>query len=132
MALYDTDGRIIFAGRRDYQIKHMGHRIELGEIETAAVNIINVRDACCIYHKNKIVLFYCGKIDKAELTAELKNNLADYMIPNKMVLLDEIPLNANGKKSIESRSNSLIYIRGNNNSFGTYIYTYNVALAWSE
>lgn len=98
MASYDSEGRIIFAGRRDHQIKHMGHRIELGEIETAALNIRNVKDACCIYHKNKIILFYCGEIDKAELTTELKKTLAEYMIPNKMVLLDEIPLNANGKK----------------------------------
>lgn len=113
MASYDTDGRIIFAGRRDYQIKHMGHRIELGEIETAAVNIKNVRDACCIYHKNKIVLFYCGKIDKAELTTELKNNLAEYMIPNKMVLLDKIPLNANGKKDRIALQNKME--RGRNN-----------------
>lgn len=98
IASYDSEGRLIFAGRRDHQIKHMGHRIELGEIETAALNIKNVKDACCIYHKNKIILFYCGEQDKAELTTELKKSLADYMMPNKMVLLDEIPLNANGKK----------------------------------
>ena len=98
MAFYDDDGRIIFAGRRDHQIKHMGHRIELEEIETVALNINYVKDACCIYHKNKIILFYCGDIDKAELTTELKKSLAEYMIPNKIVLTDKIPLNANGKK----------------------------------
>lgn len=33
LGFYDSDGNLCFAGRRDFQIKHMGHRIELEEIE---------------------------------------------------------------------------------------------------
>ena len=49
----------MFAARKDYQIKHMGHRIELGEIEAAAAALEEVANCCCLYHreKSKIVLF---------------------------------------------------------------------------
>ena len=75
--LYSLDGRgeIYFAGRNDFQIKHMGYRIELGEIETAAMGVPDVRNACVIYDsaKSQIVLFYQAD---AELgTAVLRKSL---------------------------------------------------------
>lgn len=36
LGYYDNDGNLCFVGRKDFQIKHMGHRIELAEIETPA------------------------------------------------------------------------------------------------
>ena len=35
LAMVDAAGDLIYMGRKDFQIKHMGNRIELGEIETA-------------------------------------------------------------------------------------------------
>ena len=97
-ACYDEKGRLVFVGRKDFQIKHMGHRIELEEIETAVLQSTFITDACCIYHKNKIQLFVCGEVDKAQLTTELRERIPEYMLPNKITILDEIPVNANGKK----------------------------------
>lgn len=97
---WDDDGQLIFLGRRDYQIKHMGHRIELGEIETA-VNALSFIDAgCCIYDesKEKIVLFYLAQesCDK-EILLGLKDKLPKYIWPNKLIHQKELPLNAHGK-----------------------------------
>lgn len=96
---FNEKGELIFASRKDYQIKHMGHRIELGEIE-ADVNLIDgVKTCCCIFIKEskKIVLFYVGDIDKKELTVALKDRLPRYMIPNAIVPLESLPLTPNGK-----------------------------------
>lgn len=97
LAKYDENGLIHFVSRKDFQIKHMGHRIELGEIEQIALGIQGVREAACIYVKEKIVLYYAGVKEKAELLKEMKQKTVSYMIPNKVQMLDELPLNANGK-----------------------------------
>lgn len=92
-------GELVFVSRKDYQIKHMGHRIELGEIE-ANVNLLpEIKLSGCVYHKekNKIVLFYVGDIEAAELTKVLKEKLPRYMLPNQSVKLEEMPFTANGK-----------------------------------
>lgn len=92
-------GELIFVSRKDYQIKHMGHRIELGEIE-ANVNMLDeIKISGCIYdsEKGKIVLYYVGDMQTAELTKALKDKLPRYMIPNKVMKLDNMLFTANGK-----------------------------------
>ncbi len=93
------DGNLVFASRKDYQIKHMGHRIELGEIEAEVSLVDGVRSCCCIYIKQngKIVLFYAGSIGKGELTEALKERLPRYMLPNAVMQLESLPLTPNGK-----------------------------------
>ncbi|MCR5677374.1 MAG: amino acid adenylation domain-containing protein [Agathobacter sp.] len=96
---FNEDGDLIFVSRKDYQIKHMGHRIELGEIE-ANVNMVDaIKFSGCIYdtEKGKIVLYYVGDISEKDLTLELKEKLPRYMVPNKIIQLEEMPLTANGK-----------------------------------
>ena len=96
---FNTRGELEFAGRKDYQIKHMGHRIELGEIEVIVNMHEAVRSACCIFdqEKKKIVLYYTGGIAVAELTAYIKSKLPRYMVPNVTRQLDNLPLTPNGK-----------------------------------
>ena len=92
-------GELESAGRKDYQIKHMGHRIELGEIEVIVNMHPQVRSACCIFDdvKKKIVLYYTGELELAELTEYVKSKLPRYMIPNVTRQLDNLPLTPNGK-----------------------------------
>ena len=96
---YNEFGELMYAGRKDFQIKHMGHRIELGEIETAALAVDGVKQACCLYDtvRSRIVLFYAGSQDDDELKEALSVYVPHYMIPNRFVKMDEIPLNMNGK-----------------------------------
>ncbi|MBQ7229912.1 MAG: amino acid adenylation domain-containing protein [Oscillospiraceae bacterium] len=92
-------GELEFAGRKDYQIKHMGHRIELGEIEVIANMREGVKTACCIFDnvKKKIILFYVGDVTPAEMTTYIKEKLPRYMVPNVVRQLDEMPFTPNGK-----------------------------------
>lgn len=92
-------GELVYIGRKDYQIKHMGHRIELGEIEAAVLAVNEVGDACCIYDDKKswIVLFYTGDIEEKELMGRIKDMLPSYMMPNRHHHLEEMPKNLNGK-----------------------------------
>ena len=99
LARRDSEGNLVFAARKDHQIKHMGHRIELGEIEADVNSVEGVKNCCCIYarEKNKIVLFYVGDISKGDLTRELKERLPRYMLPNAIRQLESMPLTLNGK-----------------------------------
>lgn len=92
-------GELVFVSRKDYQIKHMGHRIELGEIEVNVNMIDKVKLSGCIYDdtKGKIVLYYVGDMDEKELTLILKDKLPRYMLPNRILKLEDMPLTPNGK-----------------------------------
>ncbi len=96
---YDSHGELLFVGRKDQQIKHMGHRIELGEIEAVVNSHDDVDTACCIYDTQgkKIVLFFTGALSAAELTAYMRKKLPRYMMPNSTRRLDTMPHTANGK-----------------------------------
>lgn len=108
MGKWNERGELEFISRKDYQIKHMGHRIELGEIE-ANVNLIEeIKMTGCIYdkEKSKIVLFYVGDLDERGLVSALKEKLPRYMIPNRIIRLEQMPLTLNGKldrKALEER-----------------------------
>lgn len=93
------DGLMYFAGRKDFQIKHMGHRIELEEIETVLGSSNKTDHVCCFFDekKNKIVAYYVGDADKKELIDEMRAKVPDYMVPNVFIQVDEMPINKNGK-----------------------------------
>ena len=99
LAYYGADGNLYFAGRKDFQIKHMGHRIELEEIESAVNGQPGVERCCCVYDqaKSRLTAFYVGTPEPRELKKSLYELLPAYMIPNAMRRLDALPITANGK-----------------------------------
>ena len=96
---YNERGELTFSGRKDFQIKHMGHRIELGEIEVIVNMHEGVSTACCIFDavKKKIVLYYVGKLSTGDMAAYIKEKLPRYMVPNVIRQLDAMPFTPNGK-----------------------------------
>ncbi len=96
---YNERGELIYDGRKDFQIKHNGHRIELGEIDTEVSSLDGVDMCCTLYDRanDKIVLYYTGTADSVEIRKSLAALIPDYMIPNKIESLKEMPLNLNGK-----------------------------------
>jgi len=99
LATYDDEGNLVYASRKDHQIKHLGQRIELGDIEAAAQAVEGVQRACCLYdHRRKrIHLVYMGDVPKEELFGALKVALPQYMVPNKVHQTEQLPLTKNGK-----------------------------------
>ena len=109
------DNNLYFAGRKDFQIKHMGHRIELEEIERNIEKIPSIVRACCIYHeeKSKIYAFYVGEISKVEIHNNLKKVLPVYMMPNVITKVDEMPMTKNGKIDRKDLMNTVIERKSN-------------------
>jgi thioesterase domain-containing protein len=102
IARWRPDGTLEYLGRRDHQVKLRGHRIELGEVEAAFARQPRVERAVCLLRDNDALVVY---VTGAELSAEsaeaLRAAVADalppYMLPQAVVVLPELPLNANGK-----------------------------------
>lgn len=96
---YNDRHELIYLSRKDFQIKHLGHRIELGEIETAVSSLEGVSVCCCLYNDKRslIVLFLEGEFSRSEINDKLAEMLPRYMLPSKVVCMEKLPLNANGK-----------------------------------
>ena len=77
----------------------MGHRIELGEIETAISAIDGISMNCCLFdaEKNKIIVFIEEETTLNELNGRLKHLIPEYMLPDKIIKVENMPLNGNGK-----------------------------------
>ncbi|HEX8128490.1 MAG TPA: amino acid adenylation domain-containing protein [Pyrinomonadaceae bacterium] len=105
---YLPDGAIQFVGRNDQQVKVRGFRIELGEIESALVEHPAVQECVVIARDddasgNKTLVAYAvaeteaGAVAPGVLRIYLKEKLPEYMCPSAFVMLESLPLNANGK-----------------------------------
>ncbi len=99
LGYYDEDGNLYFSGRKDFQIKHLGHRIELEEIESAIYDVEGIERCCCVFdeRKSKLYAFYKGNMEKRELFQTLKEELPLFMIPGALRKRDELPMTKNGK-----------------------------------
>ena len=99
-----ADGLLEFRGRKDRQIKHLGHRVELSEIEYTAGKIDGVDDCCAMYYKEKelIYLFYTGNASVKEIAVYMRGVLPGFMVPRKLVNLDELPHLQNGKIDMQA------------------------------
>ncbi|WP_278261443.1 non-ribosomal peptide synthase/polyketide synthase [Nocardia sp. AG03] len=105
-----ADGTLEYLERADFQVKIGGFRIELGEVETALLRRAGVRAAVAIAVTDERagarLIAYAAVADltpgdepavAARLRGELTAELPAYMVPAALVVLDALPLNANGK-----------------------------------
>ncbi len=102
----DPEGRYVFIGRRDHQVKSRGYRVQLNEIEAVLCNHPGVKEAAAVAVPDDLlgnrivshvvpvdgttlsepeVLEYCGRI------------LPAYMVPEKVFFLDRFPKTSTGK-----------------------------------
>jgi amino acid adenylation domain-containing protein len=111
-ALYRADGNLEFLGRTDNQIKLRGFRVELGEIETMIAQHPTVQTAVVVVRETEsdsslelrdrqLVAYVLPKGSaiptERDLRSFLKPKLPAYMLPAAFVVLDTLPLTANGK-----------------------------------
>src|SRR5262249_12404532 len=100
------DLELEYLGRLDGQVKIRGYRIELGEIQSVLRAHSLVEDAAVVDREDvpgdKRLIAYVVANAPAEalierLNEHLKQKLPEYMTPSAIVLLDALPLTANGK-----------------------------------
>jgi amino acid adenylation domain-containing protein len=100
------NGAIEFLGRADDQVKIRGFRIELGEIEAVLGEHSGVRQAVVLAREQengeqRLVAYVVARTrpapNRETLSQHLLRKLPDYMVPAAWVVLEELPLNANGK-----------------------------------
>ncbi|MBV8201868.1 MAG: AMP-binding protein, partial [Acidobacteria bacterium] len=106
VAVHHPDGAIEFRGRGDDQVKIRGFRIEPGEIELVLAGHPAVRQAVAVVREDPrgesaLVAYVVGggepRPAAAELARWLRDRLPAFMMPAAFVLLDRLPVNANGK-----------------------------------
>ena len=92
------DGNLEYHGRRDRQIKYMGHRVELDEIEAAAASF-GVTESAALYQEDKEqIWFFCvSDMTIKDVSLKLREKLPGFMVPRKIRLMDELPHLPNGK-----------------------------------
>lgn len=96
-------GEIVFKSRKDFQIKHLGYRIELQDIENTLSSLSYIDTCCCLYDKEKkkiILLISLSKndgISEKNILEDAKSLLPNYMVPGKVIIINDMPLNSNGK-----------------------------------
>lgn len=97
------DGNIEFMGRQDDQVKIRGYRIELGGIESVLRTAELILDAHIKIQEegdNKYLVAFVlakGNVSEDKVKAELRRQLPEYMIPNRIVQLEKFPVNTSGK-----------------------------------
>ena len=119
IARHQTDGTLEYLGRVDHQVKLRGFRIELGEIEAALQQQPDIKQAVVTVRENtpgtqQIVAYVTcheqtekEQVEKeqtkkeqtviSELKASLQKALPQHMVPAAFIVLQALPLTANGK-----------------------------------
>jgi amino acid adenylation domain-containing protein len=97
------EGYLVHMGRVDHQVKIRGYRVELGEIEALLREQAGVRDAVVLAvdghdgEKDLHAAVTGSCRDTEPIYAALSARLPSYMIPRRITVFDQLPLNVNGK-----------------------------------
>ncbi|WP_265975575.1 amino acid adenylation domain-containing protein [Brucella intermedia] len=101
----DPEHGILFSGRADRQMKMRGYRVELQEIEGTLRDVTGRSQAAVLGWPvvadgaaDGIVGFVTGDpVDAAEVQRTMRKLLPPYMVPDRIEVIEALPLNANGK-----------------------------------
>lgn len=112
MVMDNEEGNLLFLGRCDSQMKYRGYRIEIAEIQKKIMSEECVKDCfvtCETVEKEKVLVAFVTFEEQkdlkqteknkkiAELRKKLLARLPEYMIPEKFISMEKLPLNLNGK-----------------------------------
>jgi amino acid adenylation domain-containing protein len=92
---------LVHLGRVDHQIQVHGYRVELGEVEEALRSLPEVRDAVVLALPTPDggveLAAACTGTPEEEPREALRRGLPPYMVPGRVTVVGELPLNGNGK-----------------------------------
>jgi D-alanine--poly(phosphoribitol) ligase subunit 1 len=104
LAMRDRHGRVHFLGRIDNQVKVLGHRIELDEIDAhlrhaSGVDLVSSVAWPLVQGAAHGIVAFVGAaaIDHLQLVGALKARIPAYMMPSRVIALQDLPLNTSGK-----------------------------------
>jgi amino acid adenylation domain-containing protein len=106
------DGRLVFAGRRDRQVKIRGNRVELSEVEARLTAHPGVTGAVAVGSDEdgtgtQALIAYVtsrspASVDTTELRRALSGDLPSFMVPSRIVIVDSFPLTATNKVDVRA------------------------------
>ncbi|WAJ47599.1 amino acid adenylation domain-containing protein [Mycobacterium sp. Aquia_216] len=107
LVCWGADGQLRYLGRADGQVKIRGHRIEPGEVQAALAALEGVNAAVVTTREDRpgdkrLVGYITGTADPAQTRTQLGDRLPAYMVPSAVVVIDALPLTANGKLDINA------------------------------
>jgi len=100
LAYWNEQGDLHFIGRNDDQVQVRGYRVELGEIENRLESHPDIDRAIVIVNDHDLLVgFYLSAIqtNEADLKSALARLVPSYMVPQRLIPLDKLPLNERGK-----------------------------------
>ncbi|MFE1080443.1 AMP-binding protein, partial [Nocardiopsis alba] len=106
LARWTSSGDLEYVGRVDDQVKVRGFRVEPGEVEVVLTSLPEVAQAAVVPREDRsgtlvLVAYVVGasgtEPDGVGIRAALTELLPEYMVPSAVVVLDRLPLTANGK-----------------------------------
>ncbi|CAF0911439.1 unnamed protein product [Adineta steineri] len=105
LARYNERGELVHAGRIDFQVKVHGQRVETTEIESTIITWSSDKISNCLVTKapqndDLLVAYVVSndlQIDTEEIRQHCSKYLRQYMVPSIFIVLEKLPLNANGK-----------------------------------
>ncbi|MFI1288116.1 amino acid adenylation domain-containing protein [Streptomyces sp. NPDC020792] len=107
VATWDQEGRLVFRGRADSQVKLHGFRIEPGEIESVLLTQDGIAQASVIVREDRpgdhrLVAYLVPEAGTAapgvaDVRTAVSNALPSHMVPAAFMMLDELPVTPNGK-----------------------------------
>lgn len=108
LARLDDQSNLYFTGRADRRLKIRGFRVDLGEVENALERLPGIQKSYVVpqylngtNEPTGLLAAYLEapseQVERASIKTQLKQDLPDYMIPNRVTALSSIPQTASGK-----------------------------------
>ena len=107
LALRDANGDFHCLGRIDNQVKIMGYRVELEEVDAhlrraTEIDLVGSVAWPTVDGSARGIVGFVGvadgqAIDANRVIARLRSSVPAYMVPNRIVALESMPVNASGK-----------------------------------
>jgi amino acid adenylation domain-containing protein len=113
LVIQDDEGDLFFLGRKDAEVKISGYRVNLLEIDYLLKELSGGSTGVTVFHElsGKLISFISGKNTDLEagLLERCRQRLPWYMVPERIIFVDEFPLNPNGKVDKQALTDNYVH-----------------------